>query len=59
MAFQNGCEDFRSSEAYAAELEGVIQGGFEHMKKLMKERFPNLDVDSIHFDVSTALSSLE
>ncbi|XP_052178675.1 uncharacterized protein LOC127792260 [Diospyros lotus] len=59
VAFQNGREDFRSSEAYAAELEGVLRGGFEHMRKLIKERFPNLDVDSIPFDVVAALSSLE
>lgn len=29
------------------------------MKKLTNERFSNLDVDSISFDISTALSSLE
>ncbi|XP_052172142.1 uncharacterized protein LOC127788063 [Diospyros lotus] len=59
VAFQNGHEDFRSFEAYAAELEEVLWGGLEHMKKLVKERFPNLDVDSIPFDVVAALSSLE
>ena len=59
VAFQNGRKDFRSSEAYAAKLEGILQGRFEHMKKLMNEHFPNLDVDSIPFDVSATLSSLE
>ena len=59
MAFQNGHEEFQNSEAYALELEGVIRGEFEYMKKLVKERFPNLDVDSILFDVLITLSSLE
>ena len=51
IAFQNGREEFWNSEAYVAEIEGVLRGGFEYMKRLTKESFPNLDMDSISFDV--------
>ena len=59
VTFQRGCDDFWTSEAYARDLEEVFQGGFTYTKKLVKDRFSNLDVDSLAFDAFDALSFLE